>query len=87
MHSICFHKATNLELIFKNVVYNEKNIFLRQVEAINHTEEVKDIKIDEIENKTTNVLQPYLDWIKKYYLDDIISILIYFTLFYYFILK
>ncbi len=41
----CFHKGTNLELIFKNVVYNEKNIFLRQVEVINHTESVQDIKI------------------------------------------
>lgn len=41
----CFHKKTNLELIFKNVVYNEKNIFLRQVEVINHTDDIKNIKI------------------------------------------
>jgi GH15 family glucan-1,4-alpha-glucosidase len=41
----CFHKGTNLELIFRNVVYNEKNIFLRQVEAINHTQDIKEIKI------------------------------------------
>ncbi len=41
----CYHKKTNTELIFKNVVYNEKNIFIRQVEVINHTESVKDIKL------------------------------------------
>jgi GH15 family glucan-1,4-alpha-glucosidase len=41
----CYHKHTNLELIFRNVVYNEKNIFIRHVEVINHTEETKDIKI------------------------------------------
>ena len=41
----CFHKNTNLELIFKNVVYNEKNIFLRQVEVINHTDDTKEVKI------------------------------------------
>lgn len=41
----CFHKSSNLELIFKSCVYNEKNIFIRHVEVINHTEENKDIKI------------------------------------------
>lgn len=41
----CFHKESKLELIFKNVVYNEKNIFIRQIEVINHTEDSKDIKI------------------------------------------
>ncbi len=41
----CFHKKTSTELIIKNVVYNEKNIFLRQVEVINHTDDIKDIKI------------------------------------------
>lgn len=41
----CFHKKTSTELIIKNVVYNEKNIFLRQVEVINHTEDIKDIKL------------------------------------------
>lgn len=41
----CFHKTTNLELIFKNIVYNEKNIFLRQIDVINHTDEIKDVKI------------------------------------------
>lgn len=41
----CYHKETNLELIFKNIVYNEKNIFLREVQVINHTEAVQDVKI------------------------------------------
>jgi GH15 family glucan-1,4-alpha-glucosidase len=41
----CYHKNTNLELIFKNVVYNEKNIFIREVEVINHTEHVKNVKL------------------------------------------
>lgn len=41
----CFNKKTNLEIIFKNIVYNEKNIFIRQAEVINHTDDVKNIKI------------------------------------------
>lgn len=41
----CYHKTSNLELIFKNIVYNEKNIFIRQVEVVNHTEEIKEVKI------------------------------------------
>lgn len=41
----CFNKATNLELLFTNIVYNEKNIFLREIEVINHGEHTEDIKI------------------------------------------
>lgn len=41
----CFHKHSNIEVIFHNFVCNEKNIFMRQVEIINHTHDVKDIKI------------------------------------------
>jgi GH15 family glucan-1,4-alpha-glucosidase len=41
----CYHKETNLELIIKNIFYNEKNIFIRQIEAINHTDNVQNIKI------------------------------------------
>lgn len=41
----CYNKKTSTELIFKNVVYNEKNIFIRQIEIINHTESVKNIKL------------------------------------------
>ena len=41
----CFHKKTSTELIINNVVYNEKNIFIREVNVINHTEEIKNIKL------------------------------------------
>lgn len=41
----CFNKETNLELLFKNVVYNERNIFLRHVEVINHADTTEDIKL------------------------------------------
>jgi GH15 family glucan-1,4-alpha-glucosidase len=41
----CFNKVTNLELIFTNVVYNERNIFLRNVQVINHNDEPAQIKL------------------------------------------
>jgi GH15 family glucan-1,4-alpha-glucosidase len=41
----CFNKHTNLELLFTNVVYNEKNIFLREVRITNHGDHTEDIKI------------------------------------------
>ena len=41
----CFNKHTNLELHFVNAVYNEKNIFLREVTVVNHGEHTEDIKI------------------------------------------
>lgn len=41
----CFNKHTNLELRITNVVYNEKNIFLREIEVINHGEHKEDIKL------------------------------------------
>lgn len=41
----CFHRETHLELIFKNAVYNEKNIFVRDVEVINHGNDFKDVKL------------------------------------------
>ena len=41
----CFNKHTNLELLFTDIVYNEKNIFLREVSVINHGEHTEDIKI------------------------------------------
>jgi GH15 family glucan-1,4-alpha-glucosidase len=41
----CFNKSTNLELLFTNVVYNEKNIFIREVEVINHGDHTEEIKI------------------------------------------
>ena len=39
----CFNKETNLELLFKDIVDNEKNIFLRHVTVTNHSERVEDI--------------------------------------------
>jgi GH15 family glucan-1,4-alpha-glucosidase len=41
----CFNKNTNLEIVITNVVYNEKNIFLREIEVTNHGEHTEDIKI------------------------------------------
>jgi GH15 family glucan-1,4-alpha-glucosidase len=41
----CFNTTTNLELLFKNVVYNEKNIFIREVEMINHGEHTEEVKL------------------------------------------
>jgi GH15 family glucan-1,4-alpha-glucosidase len=41
----CFNKTTNLELLFTNIVYNEKNIFLREIEVINHSEHTEEIKL------------------------------------------
>jgi GH15 family glucan-1,4-alpha-glucosidase len=41
----CFNKKTNLELKITNVVYNEKNIFLREIDVINHSEHTEDIRI------------------------------------------
>ncbi len=41
----CFNKSTNLEILFTNVVYNEKNIFLREVKVTNHGEHSEDIKL------------------------------------------
>lgn len=41
----CFNKNTNLELLFTNAVYNEKNIFLRELEVTNHGDHTEDIKI------------------------------------------
>ncbi len=41
----CFNKNTNLELLFTNAVYNEKNIFLREVQVTNHGDHAEDIKV------------------------------------------
>ena len=41
----CFNKNTNLELLFTSVVYNEKNVFLREIEIINHGEHTEEIKL------------------------------------------
>lgn len=41
----CFNKNTNLELLFTDIVYNEKNIFLRKIEVINHSDHSEEIKI------------------------------------------
>lgn len=41
----CFNKQTNLELLFTNAIYNEKNIFLREVEVTNHGDHTEDIKV------------------------------------------
>jgi GH15 family glucan-1,4-alpha-glucosidase len=41
----CFNKQTNLELLITNVVYNEKNIFMREIEVVNHGESTEDIKL------------------------------------------
>lgn len=41
----CIHKHTGLELHFINAVYNEKNIFLREITIINPGEHTEDIKI------------------------------------------
>lgn len=41
----CFNKHTNLELLFTDIVYNEKNIFLREVQVINHNEHIEEVKV------------------------------------------
>ncbi len=41
----CFNRNTNLELLFEDVVYNEKNIFLRRVTVTNHEDHTEDIKV------------------------------------------
>lgn len=41
----CFNKRTNLEIIFTDIVYNEKNIFLRKAKVTNHGENTENIKI------------------------------------------
>lgn len=41
----CFNKHTNLELHFVNAVYNEKNIFLREIKIINHSEHTENIRV------------------------------------------
>ena len=40
-----FHNESQLEIIIKTIVCNDKNIFLRHAEVINHTEDVKNIKV------------------------------------------
>jgi hypothetical protein len=40
----CYNKETHLELLFTDVVYNEKNIFIRKIDVINHTEHKEEIK-------------------------------------------
>lgn len=41
----CFNKITNLELRFTTIVYNEKNIFLKRVQIVNHSDAVEDVKL------------------------------------------
>ncbi len=41
----CFNKSTNLEILFTDIVYNEKNIFLRKAKVTNHGESTEDIKL------------------------------------------
>ena len=41
----CHNKHTGLTLLFTNIVYNEKNIFLREVEIHNNSDHTEDIKI------------------------------------------
>jgi GH15 family glucan-1,4-alpha-glucosidase len=41
----CFNKATNTEIVFTDIVYNEKNIFLRKVSITNHNDSPENIKI------------------------------------------
>lgn len=41
----CFNKKTNLEIKITNVVYNEKNIFIRELEIVNHSDHTTEIKI------------------------------------------
>lgn len=41
----CVHTHTGLSLRITNVVYNEKNIFLREIEVTNKTDHTTDIKI------------------------------------------
>ena len=41
----CFNKETSLELLFTDIVYNEKNIFLRRVIVKNHGIASEDIKL------------------------------------------
>lgn len=41
----CRNKNTHLELHFKDIVYNEKNIFLRCVHVINNADTTEDIKL------------------------------------------
>jgi GH15 family glucan-1,4-alpha-glucosidase len=41
----CVHKHTGLTINITNVVYNEKNIFLREIEVTNATDHTEDIKL------------------------------------------
>ena len=41
----CTHKHTGLTLTITNVVYNEKNIFLREIEVTNASDHTEDIKL------------------------------------------
>lgn len=41
----CFNKKTNLEIVFTDIVYNEKNIFLRKATITNHGESTEQIKL------------------------------------------
>ena len=41
----CTHKHTGLTLTITNVVYNEKNIFLREIEVTNVNDHTEDIKL------------------------------------------
>lgn len=41
----CVNKHTGLKLVITNVVYNEKNIFLREIEVINGSEHTENVKI------------------------------------------
>ncbi len=41
----CFNKKTNLEILFTDIVYNEKNIFLRKAKITNHGDSTQEIKL------------------------------------------
>ncbi len=41
----CFNTKTNLEILFTDIVYNEKNIFLRKATITNHGENTETIKM------------------------------------------
>jgi glucoamylase len=41
----CYNKKTNLEILFTDIVYNEKNIFLRKATVTNHSDSTEHIQL------------------------------------------
>jgi len=42
---VCKNKSLNVTLVMENIVYNETNVFLRQIDVYNHSEQEIEIKV------------------------------------------